>query len=231
LADLHYGKTLRLWDLQSAKCLKVLKGHVDRVTSLALSADGRLAVSGSEDNTLRIWDLTSGKCLKVLEGHGARVTFIVLSADGRLAFSASGDNTLRVWDLHTGITIAVFSIRGIESFRIDWSRRRLAASFSDGRVEFYQIHNLTLGPIITTALRDLISEDLPPGTVTARPACCGQVIAIQPNLAESIEYWHIVGHDRSDRAYTDPTLLLNCPHCNTPLRMNPFFVDLRPLQI
>jgi WD40 repeat protein len=32
------------------------------VYAVALSSDGRHAVSGSEDNTLRWWDLHSGRC-------------------------------------------------------------------------------------------------------------------------------------------------------------------------
>jgi|GEM_PF-2442659 len=47
-------------------------------------------------------------------------------------------------------------------------------------------------------------------------------------LAERIEQWHLAGHDRYDHAYTDPALLLDCPSCGTPLRMNPFLVDVTP---
>jgi hypothetical protein len=133
-----------------------------------------------------------------------------------------------LWNLDTGESLAVFFLRGLASFAIDWSRRRLVAGFSDGRVEFHQIENLSLGPFITTAQRELVSEDLPAGPVTARPVCCGEVIEIPPALAERIEHWHLAGRDRDDHAYTDPTLLLDCPSCGTPLRINPFFVDVRP---
>ena len=37
--------------------------------SVALTPDGRKAISGSGDKTVRVWDLESGVCLKVLEGH------------------------------------------------------------------------------------------------------------------------------------------------------------------
>ncbi len=224
-------KTLRVWRLESGDCLKVLEGHAGGISSLSLSADGRLAVSGSRDKTLRVWDLESGDCIKVLEGHTNSVNSLVLSADGRHAVSSSSDNTLRLWDLDSGVPIAVFFLRGATTFTINWNRRRLAVGFSDGRVEFYQIHNLSLGPLITTAQRDLISEDLPPGPVTARPVCCGQIITIPDNLTERIEHWHLLGHNRGDRAYTDPTLLIDCPNCNTLLRMNPFLVDVKSLTI
>ena len=43
----------RVWDLATAQCSAVLEGHTDKVTSVALSADGRTVVSGSEDRTIR----------------------------------------------------------------------------------------------------------------------------------------------------------------------------------
>jgi WD40 repeat protein len=201
------------------------------VNTLSLSPDGRFAISGSNDQTLRVWNIESGECLRVLEGHEKEVSAISVTPDGCFAVSRSDDYTLRFWDLGSGNTVALFFLRGIWRFKLDWSRRRLVVGFSDGRVEFYWIENLILGPIITTAQRELVSEDLPAGPVTARPVCCGEVIEIPPILAERIEHWHLAGLDRDDRAYTDTALLFDCPSCGTPLRMNPFFVDIRPWSI
>ena len=36
-----YDKTVRVWDLESGVCLKVLEGHTDFVNSVALTPDGR----------------------------------------------------------------------------------------------------------------------------------------------------------------------------------------------
>lgn len=94
--------TLRVWNLATGECLRVLEGHADRINSVALSADGRIAVSGSEDKTLRLWDLPSGECLRVLKGHEAAITSVALTADGRFAVSGSADITLRVWHLDSG---------------------------------------------------------------------------------------------------------------------------------
>ena len=62
-------KTLRLWEVESGKCLRTFEGHTGNVNSVCLSADGRYALSGSEDKTLRLWEVESGKCLRTFEGH------------------------------------------------------------------------------------------------------------------------------------------------------------------
>ena len=64
--------TVRLWDLETGRCLRVLEGHTDAVVSVAWSADPRRALSGSNDKTVRLWDVETGRCLRVLEGHTDR---------------------------------------------------------------------------------------------------------------------------------------------------------------
>jgi len=83
-------------------CLQVLQGHTDIVRSVALTPDGRQAVTGSSDRTVRVWDLASGECLRTLEGHTAGVSSVALTPDGRQAVTGSGDRTVRVWDLNSG---------------------------------------------------------------------------------------------------------------------------------
>ena len=77
----------------------VLRGHAYAVTSVSLSADGRRAVSGSEDGTMRMWDVEGLYCPATLEGHTDPVFGVSLSADGRRAVSGSEDGRVRVWDV------------------------------------------------------------------------------------------------------------------------------------
>ena len=100
-------KTLRYWDLQTGKAIKVLKGHKSSVSSVAISPDGKYALSGSWDEALRYWDLQTGKTINILKGHTSGVKSVVISPDGRYALSGSWDKTLRYWDLQTGKTIKV----------------------------------------------------------------------------------------------------------------------------
>ena len=80
-------KLVQRGDVSTPQCLYVLQGHTKDVRSVSLSADGRLALSGSSDGTLRLWETSTGQCLHVFQGHTDSVYSVSLSADGRLALS------------------------------------------------------------------------------------------------------------------------------------------------
>jgi WD40 repeat protein/serine/threonine protein kinase len=104
--------TARLWELtggrefprrvRRAGCLRTLRGHQFSVDAVALTPDGRLALTGGWDHTARLWELSSGRCLRTLEGHAQTVGSVALTADGRLALTGSWDQTARLWELASG---------------------------------------------------------------------------------------------------------------------------------
>ena len=98
--------------------------------SVALSGDGRLAVSASDDQTLEVWDLASGSELRISTGHSSVVTAVAVTADGLRAVSASYDGTLKLWDLETGNVLATF-IRDSEAY---------CCAYSDGRAIDGDLH-------------------------------------------------------------------------------------------
>ena len=89
--------------------VRTLQGHTYPVFGVALSGDGRRAVSASGDNTLKVWDVETGRELRTFQGHKDRVNGVALSGDGRRAVSASFDQTLKVWDVETGEVTATFT--------------------------------------------------------------------------------------------------------------------------
>jgi WD40 repeat protein len=76
---------------------------------VAVTPDGRRAVSVSREYTPRLWDLKSGKTLRTLEGHTDSVFAIAVTSDGLQAVSASPDGTLRLWNLESGKEVATFT--------------------------------------------------------------------------------------------------------------------------
>jgi hypothetical protein len=63
--------------------VRTLVGHTAAVNAVALTGNGKWAVSASEDKTLKVWDLESGRALRTLEGHAASVSGVAVTADGK----------------------------------------------------------------------------------------------------------------------------------------------------
>ncbi|MCU0286744.1 MAG: WD40 repeat domain-containing protein [Acidobacteria bacterium] len=89
--------------------LQVMKGHDGFIHSVALSADGRVALSGGQDEPIFVWDVKTGRCAGQLDGHIGRVKAVALSADGKIAISAGWDKTMRVWDVDSGECINIIA--------------------------------------------------------------------------------------------------------------------------
>ena len=72
------------------------------MTSVAISPDGRCALSGSFDHTLKLWDLATGSVLKTFSGPNDVIFCVAISPDGRSAISGGVESTLSLWDLNLG---------------------------------------------------------------------------------------------------------------------------------
>jgi WD40 repeat protein len=55
LASGSDDKTVKIWEVASARLLHTLSGHDSYVYSVAFSPDGRLLASGIDNGTVKIW--------------------------------------------------------------------------------------------------------------------------------------------------------------------------------
>jgi hypothetical protein len=88
---------LRVIDLNSARDMW-LDGHGQDVMALAISADGRMALSAGKGLTVRYWDLANGRHIARYRGHTKVITHVAFSPDGRYGASVSS-GTIKIWDL------------------------------------------------------------------------------------------------------------------------------------
>ena len=77
-----------------------IQGHTSIITSIAISRDSKLIVSGSEDNTVRIWDFHSRLLRGILKGHSSLVASVAITNDSKSIVSASADRTIRIWAMY-----------------------------------------------------------------------------------------------------------------------------------
>jgi WD40 repeat protein len=92
----------QVWKAVTGKSIGPPLQHEPVVHAVALSADGTVALIGSEDKTARLWETATGKPLGPPLRHQARVLAVALSADGTIALTGSWDRTARLWDTATG---------------------------------------------------------------------------------------------------------------------------------
>jgi WD40 repeat protein len=113
---------------------------------VAITPDGKQAVSASGDNTLKLWDLATGSERATLNGHRGWVTAVAITPDGKQAVSASWYNTLKLWDLATGEVVASFGGDGaLRSCAIAPDGVTVVAGEWSGRVHFLRLEGLEKG--------------------------------------------------------------------------------------
>ncbi len=129
--------TVRIWNLRSGICERVLEGQLVPVISLAYNLSGDRLLAGSADSTVRVWNLETWECDRVLSGHTHEVTGVAYHPDGNRAISVSKDHTIRVWDIDAGVCRQVFPVRrarGINAIASHPSGERALIGCGDGSV-------------------------------------------------------------------------------------------------
>jgi WD40 repeat protein len=99
---------LRLWLVDSGRCLRVIDGPLKPITSLAISANGHFTLSRS-DGQLILWDLQGGQKVREMSTPGDCGS-IAASADMRVSACSLSDGgqsggRLQVWDVAQGVLL------------------------------------------------------------------------------------------------------------------------------
>src|SRR5262249_39124570 len=97
LALAHLAK-IEILDLTTDQRRELL-GHVDEVTALAFSPDGRQLVSASFDRTVRVWDLSNTSGEAVVVGPPGTGRAVIPSRDGRFIATLVPGSAMTLVDL------------------------------------------------------------------------------------------------------------------------------------
>jgi serine/threonine protein kinase len=94
--------SVKLWNLEAGREMRSFEGRTNR--SLAVSPDGKLAITGSlSDGMVRLWEAETGREKLRLKGHLSWVLAAAFAPSGRpAALTASADGTARLWELESG---------------------------------------------------------------------------------------------------------------------------------
>jgi len=91
-------------DIFSGRRIEFL-GHSEKINSVALSPNGRYALSGSNDYTALFWDTKTAQVIHRFL-HPSRITKVALDSSGKYAFSAGSKRQSSIWDLKNGTEVS-----------------------------------------------------------------------------------------------------------------------------
>jgi WD40 repeat protein/serine/threonine protein kinase len=89
---------MKVWDAETGKEIRTLKGHAGVVKSAAYSPDGKRLASASGDGTVKVWDTQTDRELLTLKGHNGSVHGVVFASAGHRLVSFAADGTVIFWD-------------------------------------------------------------------------------------------------------------------------------------
>ncbi|QEH35214.1 Serine/threonine-protein kinase PrkC [Aquisphaera giovannonii] len=138
--------------------LRAVFSHARPIGSIAVSPDGRLVATASEDQTARVWDLATGAPIGPPLEHPGGAYCVAFSPDGRrLAVGTEG--AVRLWDPAGGRPLgSIPAPGGVFGLAYDPRGTRLAAFGPGGAATLWEqpsgkaVGTLDAGPGAATAL-------------------------------------------------------------------------------
>ena len=91
-----FDRTLRIWDVESKKALKILDFDA-WLADVEFSPDGRVFAISGADQRVKLFDTQSFTPLKEYTGHSHEIWSVVFAENGQKLVTGSKDQTIKVW--------------------------------------------------------------------------------------------------------------------------------------
>ncbi|MDQ2942656.1 MAG: WD40 repeat domain-containing protein, partial [Candidatus Dormibacteraeota bacterium] len=141
---------------------------VGDASTVAVSPDGQLIVTGNRDGSISTWGPTGGQLTPGANGHAKAIEEMDFTPDGRWLVSGSDDGTILLWDLADPTDIPVPTLLG-DTGQIVWSvavapdGRTVATASEDGTIQLWNLEEARkIGPQIADLGGDALTVAFSP---------------------------------------------------------------------
>jgi WD40 repeat protein len=158
IAILKGGNSIDIYDAQTIKLARTLRGHTGDVKQAEFTPDGKLLVSVSADKTARVWNWRTGESVWTLEGLTSFPNALALN--DRTAAVICNDANITLFDLATGKRTRAWSAGKGQGWMLALSPdgRTLATATYEAKTQLWDTATGALQTTLTgEASRDFIA--------------------------------------------------------------------------
>jgi len=144
------------YDIKNWNLIHSYDGHSKSIDAIAISHNGKLLASMSEDATIRIWDIDSGNVLKIIDyktdsSFGVASSGIKFINDDKFIFAGNMGSpplhqkgSIRVWDISGG-SLPIYSydntfVELVWRFDLSPDGKYMVTGGGDGEMHLYNKH-------------------------------------------------------------------------------------------
>ncbi|MDJ0742428.1 MAG: AAA-like domain-containing protein [Xenococcaceae cyanobacterium MO_167.B27] len=185
---------LKMEDLDRPQILlsKTIQGHKVGVWRIAISPNGKIIATASEDKTAKLWDW-QGNLIASLDGHQDVVRDIAFTPDGQIIATASYDQTVKLWNTRGDMIKTLdrdnYNVRSEGVLAISPDGKLMATADLEGIIKLWQI-DYSSNPVTITFNQSLKSHTEEIRKIVFSPD--GQLIA-SASGDSTIKIWHPSG--------------------------------------
>jgi WD domain, G-beta repeat len=130
--------SIDLWHLDG-RLIRTITGAAGKVTSIAISSDGRRLVSIKNRKTIEIWDAETGNILHQPITRAESLDCLVISPESQTLFTAGVGPEIELWSLDTGHLVHTLPSydRAISALSLSTNGRIIAAA-SYGEIQLWR---------------------------------------------------------------------------------------------
>lgn len=178
-----FDKSARIWDITGTH--EVLKlQHPAEVSSISLSLNGELLISGCNDFNIRLWNSKNGELNRVFKGHFDSIKTVAFRDDEYFA-SSGKDKIIKIWHKKSDEALISFPHTSIvNSICFSINGNRLVSGSEDSSVTVWEVN------ISDRTIKEFLSFEGHTKTVNSVAYVRNDELVISGSKDGSIRIWN-----------------------------------------
>lgn len=138
----NHEHTVQVWHGYKGKLLATLDAHQDNITAIAISADGKTAMTAAQDQQILLWEIPEGKIIRKII-NPIPVTVAAFSANAQYIATNGKDSTVIVWNAKTGKQQSVLKKErsAVTALSISPDGQTIAVASENGDLSIWQCNS------------------------------------------------------------------------------------------